>query len=873
VNHLAAYNLNDAQQVKQAIQKHNGYLQSIFSPEKSILPLLHGKSRFLDQMLNVLWSRFIVEAPENFALIAVGGYGRQEMFPYSDIDILILLDDNTLEPAKEQLSALCTFLWDTGLKLGLSVRSTAECLRAAADDQTIMTSLMESRHLAGNELLSANLNTQISAQNAWSSERFYNAKLKEQQLRHQKFHGTAYNLEPNIKESPGGLRDLQIIAWVFKHHYKTATLRELTQYDFLPQSEYEELFSAQELLWKIRFALHLQTGRCEDRLLFDHQRELAASFGFSEQKNNEGVEQFMQHYFKTVMQLERLNETLLQIFDEHCLTHAEKTYKPQAINDKFDSIGGYIAAKSVGIFQTHPRALLEIFILIQKIPSIKGIRATTIHLIRSNLHLIDNHFRQDPFARQLFIDILCQPRTINRVLRMMNRYGVLAAYLPSFNNIVARMQYDLFHIYTVDEHTLFVIRNLRRFALEKHNEELPFCNSIFLLISKPHILYTAGLFHDIAKGKKGDHSELGQAIAQQFCIDHKISEHDTKLICWLVRNHLVMSTTAQHKDISDPEVIHEFATKVGTTEYLNYLYLLTVADIRATNPELWTSWKDSLLKELYSTTANALRRGLENPIQQLDTIKETQSEARKELLKKGLSATSIQKAWAHISSDYFLRYYADEIIWHTIAINFSTERDLPLILLRPQNQRGSAEIFIYAEHKQEDFIFSRCTTALDNLGLTILDARIISTQDEQYTLNSFQVLEQSGTPITDLQRELHICSAIKQQLSDQANTQQKNLHHHSRQATHFPIRTQARFYQDPQNRYDILELITTDHPGLLAKMAQFFRANQINLISAKITTIGSRAEDIFFLNIQAKQLLGNEQMQSLTKDLIQLLEQ
>ncbi|MDF1581821.1 MAG: [protein-PII] uridylyltransferase [Methyloprofundus sp.] len=872
MNHLAAHNLNDAQQVKQAIQKHNDYLKSIFSPEKSILPLLHGKSRFLDQMLNVLWNRFIIEAPENFALIAVGGYGRQEMFPYSDIDILILLDDNTLEPAKEQLSALCTFLWDTGLKLGLSVRSTVECLQAAADDQTIMTSLMESRHLAGNQLLSADLNTQISAQNPWSSERFYNAKLKEQQLRHQKFHGTAYNLEPNIKESPGGLRDLQIIAWVFKHHYKTATLRELTQYDFLPQSEYEELFSAQELLWKIRFALHLQTGRCEDRLLFDHQRELAASFGFTEQKNNEGVEQFMQHYFKTVMQLERLNETLLQVFDEHCLAHTEKTYEPQAINDKFDSIGGYIAAKSVGIFQTHPRALLEIFILIQKIPSIKGIRATTIRLIRSNLYLIDNRFRQDPFARQLFIDILRQPRTINRVLRMMNRYGVLAAYLPSFNNIVARMQYDLFHIYTVDEHTLFVIRNLRRFALEKHNEELPFCNSIFLLISKPHILYTAGLFHDIAKGKKGDHSELGQVIAQEFCIDHKISEHDTKLICWLVRNHLVMSTTAQHKDISDPEVIHEFATKVGTTEYLNYLYLLTVADIRATNPELWTSWKDSLLKELYSTTANALRRGLENPILQLDTIKETQSEARKELLKKGLSATSIQKAWEHISSDYFLRYYADEIIWHTIAISSSAERDLPLILLRPQNQRGSAEIFIYAQHKQEDFIFSRCTTALDNLGLTILDARIISTQDEQYTLNSFQVLEQSGTPITDLRRELHICSAVKQQLSDRTNSQQKNLHHHSRQATHFPIRTQARFYQDPQNRYDILELITTDHPGLLAKMAQFFRANQLNLISAKITTIGSRAEDIFFLNIQAEQLLSNEQMQSLAKDLIQLLE-
>ncbi|MCF7971431.1 MAG: [protein-PII] uridylyltransferase [Methylococcaceae bacterium] len=871
MNNLNVHNLTNAQQIKQAIQKHNSYLKKIFFPEQAIQPLLLAKSLFIDQVMHVLWNRFINQAPDHFALIAVGGYGRREMFPHSDIDILILFDDHTPEQAKEQLSTLCTFLWDTGLKLGLSVRSSSECLQAATDDQTIMTCLMESRHLAGNEKLSTDLNTQISEQNPWSSERFYNAKLEEQKIRHQKFHGTAYNLEPNIKESPGGLRDLQIIAWIFKHHYKCATLRELTQYDFLPQSEYNELFSAQELLWKIRFALHLQTGRCEDRLLFDYQREVAALFGFQEQKNNEGVEQFMQHYFKTVMQLERLNETLLQFFNERCLAHDKKTYHPNVINDKFDSIAGYIAAKSIGIFEVHPRALLEIFVLIQKIPSIKGIRATTIRLIRSNLHLIDDNFRQDPLARQLFIEILRQPRAINHVLRMMNRYGVLAAYLPSFNNIVARMQYDLFHIYTVDEHTLFVIRNLRRFALEKHNDELPFCNSIFLLISKPHILYIAGLFHDIAKGKKGDHSELGKTIAQQFCIDHKISDHDTKLICWLVRNHLVMSTTAQRKDISDPEVIHEFAAKIGTTEYLNYLYLLTVADIRATNPELWTSWKDSLLKELYSATANALRRGLENPILQLDTIKETQSEAYKELLKKGLSQTSIQKAWQYISPDYFLRYSADEIIWHTIAISSSAESDLPLILLRPQNQRGSAEIFIYAQHKQEDFIFSRCTTALDNLGLTILDARIISTQD-QYTLNSFQVLEQSGTPIIELQRELHICSAVKQQLRDRSNSQHKNLHQHSRQATYFPIRTQARFHQDAQNRYDILELITTDHPGLLSEVAQFFRANQLNIISAKITTIGSRVEDIFFLNTQAEQLLSDEQKQSLAKGLIWQLE-
>ncbi len=856
--------------IKQAIKQHNDSLKNSFSPNKPIQDFLHAKSNFTDKLLCILWQQYIQQASEHFAIIAVGGYGRQEMFPYSDVDILILFDNDTRDADKQQLEQLCTALWDTGLKLGLSVRSSAECIQAARDDQTIMTNLLESRFIIGNPAIATELNTLIGDHQLWASEDFYRAKREEQSQRYHKFNDTAYNLEPNLKENPGGLRDIQVIGWIFKYHYNANTLHELIHYKLLPQAEYDELFAAQELLWKIRFALHLQANRCEDRLLFDYQRDLAAFFGFTEHQNNADIEQFMQHYFRTVMQLERLNETLLQSFDEHCLPHDEKTYKIQVINDKFDSIAGYIAAKSVNIFQTHPRAILELFLLLQKIPSLKGVRATTIRLIRSNLHHINAQFRQDPLARQLFIEILRQPHTINRVLRLMNRYGVLAAYLPSFANIVARMQYDLFHIYTVDEHTLFVIRNLRRFALVKHNKELPFCNDIFLLISKPYILYIAALFHDIAKGKPGSHSELGAVIVQQFCIDHKISEHNTKLITWLVKNHLIMSSTAQHKDISDPDVIHEFAAQVGNAEYLNYLYLLTVADIRATNPKLWTSWKDSLLKELYISALNALRRGLENPVKQQDTIKQTQAEARQELLQKGLSSNNIATAWQHISPDYFLRYYPDEIVWHTLAIHAATDKSLPLILLRPQNQRGSAEIFIYAHHNREDFIFSRTTSALDNLGLTILDARIITAKD-QYTLNSFQVLEQSGTPISDLGREVHICAIIKQHLSSAHKLPQKNLHHQSRQAIHFPIRTQVYFHDDPQGRYNILELVTTDHPGLLAKIGKIFREHHFNIVSAKITTIGSRAEDMFFLTTQDKQLINTEQQQHFIEQLQQTL--
>lgn len=869
---MLSSNLLSAPKIKQAIKSHNTHLKNTFSPHQPIQNFLLAKSHFIDKLLHVIWHHHITQNEHNFALIAVGGYGRQEMFPYSDIDLLVLFHNNTSDEDKQQLSAFCTFLWDTGLKLGLSVRSTSECIQAATEDQTIFTNLLEYRYLIGAEKLITDLKSQIKHQKLWPSDIYFNAKIDEQKLRYQKFHNTAYNLEPNIKESPGGLRDLQILAWVFKHHYKCATLRELIQHDVLPQSEYTELFSAQTLLWKIRFALHLQSGRCEDRLLFDFQRDLANIFGFSEQQNNVGVEQFMQHYFKTVMQLERLNETLLQHFNEHCLPQNNQTYLPQVINDKFDSIAGYIAARNPNIFQTHPRALLEIFLLLQQNSSLKGIRATTIRLIRSHLHQINDSFRQDPIAQKLFIDILHQPRRITQALRLMNRYGLLAAYLPSFKNIVARMQYDLFHIYTVDEHTLFVIRNLRRFAFEKHYNELPFCNDIFRLIKDPHVLYIAGLFHDIAKGKKGSHSELGEVIVQQFCLDHKIPTLQTKLICWLVGNHLEMSTTAQRKDISDPDVIHEFAQKVGKVEYLNYLYLLTVADIRATNPTLWTSWKGSLLKELYIATTSALQHGLETPANQLDTIKETKEEIHKELIRKGLSNARIKTVWGQISSDYFLRYCPDEIIWHTIAISACPEEELPLVLLRPVNQRGSAEIFIYAHDHQANFIFSRITDALNKLGLTILDARIITSQNG-FTLNSFQVLEQSGEPISDFIRELHICSTLRQQLQVQPphNSQQKHLNSHTRQAEYFPISTKVTFGQDPHKKHTMMQLITTDHPGLLSKIGQLFQDYHFNLFNAKISTIGSRAEDVFFLTQKNKQLIPHEQQQAFICDLKQQL--
>ncbi|MFU8789997.1 MAG: [protein-PII] uridylyltransferase [Methylobacter sp.] len=839
------------QHVKRLLKQKDSELREKFNPHKSVSKLLKEKSDFIDNLLTCCWQHYLGEHADQLALCAVGGYGRKELFPYSDIDLVVLLDSEDAGPYQDALSNFFTFLWDIGLKLGQSVRSVKQCVEAAVADQTVMTSLMESRLITGSHTLRKTLRQQISPDKIWPSDRFFAAKMEEQRQRYAKFHDTAYNLEPNIKEGPGGLRDRQVISWVFKRHYNASSIKELIKYGFLPESEYLELVAALEVLWRIRYALHLLTNRCEDRLIFDYQRDLAQQFGFSSehQEYNQDVEQFMQFYFKTVLGLERLNEMLLQLFNERFVA-GEAVYKTLPLNDKFVVINGYLEASDETVFERHPLTLLEIFLILEQNSSIKGVRATTIRLIRKNLHLIDNAFRHNKAANRLFIEAFRQPRGITDQLRRMNRYGVLAAYIPCFANIVARMQYDLFHIYTVDEHTLFVIRNLRRFALEKHFDELPFCNDIFLLIAKPELLYLAALFHDIAKGMNGDHSAIGEDIAREFCLQHELSAHDTNLVCWLVRNHLVMSMTAQRKDISDPDVIHQFAQTVGSLEYLNYLYLLTVADIRATNPELWNAWKDALLKELYSVTYRTLHRGLQNPVTLAERLLANKKEAKDELLKLGIIEPVILNSWQHANDDYFLRYSADEIAWHTIALASSTEDELPLVLLRPQTQRGSAEVFVYT--KNEEAIFSLSTATLDQLGLTILDARIMTTTDD-YVLNSFLVLEQSGEPINELFREVHICTALRHNLLHHEVKKHKNIHRQSRQAKHFPIPSSVQFHADPLNRHTIIELITTDHAGLLSKIGRAFVQQNIDLHSAKISTIGSRAEDMFYITDKQSQ--------------------
>jgi len=851
--------------LKELITQFSENSDQQFKQSVPAIDLMHGRALFIDGLLTSCWQHYFGKDTDQVSLVAVGGYGRRELHPCSDIDLLIILKPDSRDELTEELEKFCRLLWDIGLKPGLGVRTVAECIQAALSDQTVTTNLMESRLLIGSKNLYAELKTKTGPAHMWSSEAFFEAKMEERKNRYTKFHDTAFSLEPNVKEGPGGLRDIQIIAWLFKRHYQSQTLGELVEKGCITKSEYSELMAAQNFLWNVRYALHVLPHRCENRLLFDYQKTVANFFGFTDSEGQHAVEGFMQQYFRTVTQVERLSEMLLQSFQEVIL-EKHKNCEIVSINQHFQSLCDVVEVVNDKVFEQNPFALLEIFLLLQQNPKVIGIRASTIRLIRQNLHLIDDDFRHDPRATDIFMEILRQPGGITHELRRMNRYGVLAAYLPDFANIVGRMQYDLFHVYTVDAHTMFVIRNLRRMALPKHMDELPSCYEISKIIAKPELLYLAALLHDIAKGRGGDHSKIGETVAENFCLRHRLGRTETRLVCWLVRNHLLMSMTAQRKDISDPEVISEFATIAGSQEYLNYLYLLTVADIRGTNPTLWNSWKDLLLKDLYSVTSQAFRRGLSNPELQHDKMEDIKYEAMEILGKLGAREKEIDKVWRRMSDDYFLRYSPEEIAWHTIAIASCDEKELPLVILRPQSQHGSTEVFLYT--KNQDALFANSTALLDQLDLTILDARILTSKDN-YALNSYLVLEQSREPIENIIRKREICNQLRDGLLNEESIPIHIKRREPRQAKHFPIKTSVNFPSGAQRHYTVVEIITTDRPGLLSKVARIFNRFNIRIVNAKITTIGSRAEDIFYVMDSNNQLLTPDVLAPLKDNLLE----
>ena len=851
-----------------ALENARQLLEQRFRSGVPATELVRQRSWLIDQLLLAAWQRFACASDDGIALVAVGGYGRGELHLYSDIDLMVLTPASIRDETERHIGEFLTFTWDIGLDVGHSVRSLDDCVNVARSDITIATNLMESRLITGPRELYDTMLEAVSPPNIWPSREFFEAKWREQIARHHKYDDTSYNLEPNIKEGPGGLRDIQMIGWVVKRHFGANTLHELVAHDFLTEAEYQTLIDGQNFLWQIRFALHLCAKRREERLLFDHQGVIAEQLGYRDENHRLAVEHFMKDYYRTVLELSRLNEMLLQLFQEAILL-ADIPADIQPINRRFQSYNGFVEVTDENVFRRSPFALLEIFLLLEQNQELKGVRAATIRLIRENRHLIDDAFRDNLSCRSLFIEILRQPHGVTHELRRMNRYGVLAAYWPAFGRIVGQMQYDLFHVYTVDEHTLRVVRNARRFFVPEFAHEFPLCSDIVKRLPKPEILYLGGLFHDIAKGRGGDHSELGAQDAIDFCLHHGLGQYDARFVAWLVKNHLVMSMTAQRKDISDPEVINRFARQIGDETHLDYLYVLTVADIRATNPSLWNSWKDALLIELYNSTRHALRRGQEQPIDKAELIKETQTEAQVLLRRKKIQPAAYETLWMNAGEDYFLRYSAEEIAWHTGEILKYPPDALPMILVREHPRRGGTEVFIYTV--DQDYLFAKTTRILSRYGLNIVEARILTTQNK-FALDSFIVLNEDGSTLASSFQIGELAVALRNGLKKSITELPLNRRI-TRQLLHFAVPTEVSFGTDERNRRTIMELIALDRPGLLSLVGEAMVKCNVDLQNAKVATIGAHVEDVFYITDKKGEPLRSEpQFRCLSASVKELLD-
>ena len=835
----------DVAGLKRRISKAEDVLAKRFWEGEDVETLVRERSGFIDAFLAEIWQHWF-EYKHDIALLAIGGYGRGELHPYSDIDLLILVKNNRLKDS--DIEHFVQLLWDLKLDIGHSVRTVRECRSEATKNVSVVTSLYERRYLAGSQALATKLSRFLDRKSFWPSSRFFAAKQAEQAVRHARFDHVEYDLEPNIKGSPGGLRDIQTISWICQRHLGTSDLTELTRSGFLTKLECDLLKDGRRFLWKVRFGLHLLAARREDRLLFHHQRELAKRFGYLGSEGLLAVETFMNDYYRRVLELREVNDILFQHFEE---ATAQRSRRPriEIVNPRFQVHNEYIEVTSDEVFTLHPPALIEIFLIMANRTDIAGVRATTIRLIREHLDLIDGSFRRNPEVTKLFIELLKAPYTLVSQLTRMRRYGVLGRYIPEFGRVIGQMQHDLFHIYTVDAHTMMVIRNMRRFHQGTTRDDFPVAWRTANNLPKIELLYIAGLFHDIGKGRGGNHSALGATDVTEFCERHNLPPADIELVAWLVSNHLEMSTTAQRKDIHDPEVVIEFAQKVGSEERLEYLYTLTVADINATNPTLWNSWRATLMRHLYLETKKALRRGLSNPILRSDYINDCKATAYSILAEQGTTVSAAELIWNDPGQDFFLRHSGVQIANITNEIANHDPDNGPLItvldVVGEVSSEGATEIFLYCPNRAH--LFADSVVALDHLGLHVVDASI-ATSANDFCFNSYIVLEDDSNPVRKSERKREVYESLRHALTQGTRPSSSPPRKISRRLKQFVTRTKVTITNPDDSAESSLQIVSSDRQGLLSMIGSLFVELGIVVHQARITTLGERVEDVFHIS-------------------------
>ena len=844
-----------------------------FRQGADVRALVHSRAQTVDNVLRLIWDRYPFSRSSDIALIAVGGYGRGELHPHSDIDLLILTRSGMDSALQDDLGAFITLLWDLKLDIGHSVRSMEESIAAARQDITILTNLLETRTIAGPDSLRKELSTQVYSDAVKSDKDYFVAKREEQQNRHKKYGDTEYNLEPNVKGSPGALRDIQTIGWITKRHFGLQNTADLARFSILTEEEHQVLHQGETFLWQLRYGLQLIADRNENRLLFDHQRALAEMLGYKDEGKRLGVELMMQSYYRTVLALAELADVILQFYDEAIIgSGSEDEIRP--LNKRFQMRNFYIEAINNQVFAYAPYAIMEIFVLMAQHPEIKGIRATTIRSLRAHRHLIDDAFRTDLAVTSLFMELLRTPHALDQTLSAMKKYNVLGRYLPEFGRIIGQMQHDLFHIYTVDAHTMRVIRNMVRLSSTEARTEYPLASRLIHRLPKMETLFIAGLYHDVAKGRGGDHSELGAVDAEAFCERHHLSERDTQLVAWLVESHLLMSMTAQRKDISDPDIIQAFARAMPSQAHLDYLYILTVCDISATNPKLWNTWRASLLRQLYIEAKRALRRGIDTPVDRQAWIHATREEAREILHAQNMTDEQIDKIWDTVDEEYFLQDSTVDIAWQTAAIIRHGDNPDPLVLIRDTRggpTDGYSQIIIYM--KDRVALFAATTAVLEQLNLNIVDARINSSEGP-YSISSYVVLDEQGQPLgVDPARKERVRKRLIEELDDPEDYPDIIHRRTPRQLKHFAFPTEVTFSNDTINQRTLMEVITPDRPGLLARIGQVLLEHRVRLTNAKIATLGERVEDVFFItDEQGRPLSDPGVCQALQQHLCKMLD-
>lgn len=839
---------------RDALSAAKNHFDNRFLEGEDARALVNEASQFADVLLWYAWHQY--DWDENVSLVAVGGYGRGELHPHSDIDLLILMRKDFSKKYRERIEMFITFIWDIQLKIGHSVRSISQCIDEAKSDISVATNLMETRLVCGNSDLLQLMLKKTGEKKIWRSAKFYKGKIDEQIARHHKHQDTEYNLEPNLKEAPGGLRDIHLINWTAKRHFDLHRRSQLVYQGFLLEEEYLTLRKDEEFLWKVRYGLHYLAERPEERLLFDHQRKLAAMLGYSDSKDKLAVEKFMQRYYQTVLSIRELTDVLQQYLDE-AIYRKNKIKVIKQVNERFVIKDDYLDTIDDDLFTKHPSALLELFVILGETESLKGIRASAIRQLRLHRKLINKGFREDPVNRELFMRFLRSPFKLSTHLKLMNRYGILGSYLPEFGKIVGQTQHDLFHIYPVDVHTLELITNIRRLVQPKQAAKFPVSAHIYNNLPKPELIIIAALYHDIAKGRGGDHSILGAVDVAEFGERHGLQTQEISLLQWLIENHLLMSTISQREDTSDPDVIYKFAKHVGDQRHLDHLWVLTVADINATNPRLWTEWKGALMSNLYFETKQVLQSGLDQPTNRDAWVNDAKSSVLKILHQHSIDKKQAIKVWGDVDDQFFLRERAEDIAFFTKGIIDGVDNQ-PIIQIRDVGVEIPVATQIFLHTKSTKNLFAMIAAVLDRLGLSIQDARLQTTSDNR-TFDVFYVLDDKDLPVGNNKK---LCKNIIDNLTAAIKSPEKiNLNvsrRTSRQLKNFTMKTKVTLRNDSETDTSVFQVITPDRPGLLAHIANIFSRFDLVLYNAKISTLGERVEDTFYLMTQNNQPIDDE---------------